>query len=84
MEIPSQQQTCKACGRPDKFDFHVPDEVWAAVVPEKYRNRVVCLYCFDDFAVEADVGYAPALQLLFFAGRRAVFEFKPLKAIDCP
>jgi hypothetical protein len=21
------QQTCKACGQPDKFDFHVPDEI---------------------------------------------------------
>jgi hypothetical protein len=30
---PRQRQTCKACGRPNKFDFHVPDKVWAAVVP---------------------------------------------------
>jgi hypothetical protein len=25
------RQTCKACHRPDKFDFNVPDDVWGRV-----------------------------------------------------
>jgi len=58
------QQTCKACGAPDKFDFTVPDNVWSAVVPPSYRNVVVCLYCFDEFAVERGVDYATAVTEL--------------------
>jgi hypothetical protein len=70
------RQTCKACGRQDKFDFSVPDDVWASVVRPELVNRVVCLACFDEFAREKGVDYAGALTTLFFAGDRAVFVFK--------
>lgn len=30
----AHRQTCKVCRQPHKFDFQVPDELWAAVVPE--------------------------------------------------
>jgi len=71
------QQTCKVCHRPDKFDFYVPDEIWQAVVPKEYRNRVVCLGCFDDFAAARQVDYATHLAAapLWFAGDAATFEF---------
>ncbi len=84
------RQTCKVCGRPDKFNFNVPDEVWAAVVPLRYQNRVVCLACFDDFARERQVDYATCLSVLWFAGDAATFEFRVKTAIpaewlaDCP
>lgn len=71
-----QQQTCKACGRPDKFDFHVPDEVWLSVVPDALCSRVVCLSCFDGFARERRVNYATRLSELWFAGEAATFEFQ--------
>jgi len=67
---------CKVCGRPDKFDFHVPDEIWRRAVPVRYVNRVVCLPCFDDFARETGVDYATAIDALYFAGDRATFIFK--------
>lgn len=70
-----RQQTCKVCKRPDKFDFDLPDDVWAEVVPHAYRNRVVCLACFDEFAREAGVEYAAHLRALYFAGDRAAFAF---------
>jgi hypothetical protein len=70
------RQTCKSCGRRDKFDFNVPDSLWAAVVPTEFRNRVVCLACFDDFAREAGVDYSRDLTTLYFAGDRAAFVFK--------
>ena len=73
--IDSQRQTCKACGRPDKFDFHVPDDVWAAVVPANLANRVVCLYCFDDFAMKNGVEYAEHIHTIYFAGDQATFIF---------
>jgi hypothetical protein len=55
------RQACKACGRQDKFDFHVSDDAWAYVVPAELVNRVVCLACFDEFARRKSVDYARAL-----------------------
>lgn len=80
--IDRMQQTCKVCLRPDKFDFHVPDDVWEAVVPSELRNRVVCLGCFDDFARERQVDYASCLSVLWFAGDAATFEFRVIAAIS--
>lgn len=79
---PQQQrrQTCKACGCPDKFNFHVPDDLWRRVVPARYQNSVVCLDCFDDFALAKHVDYADAIELLYFAGDRAVFTFQTVSA----
>jgi hypothetical protein len=76
------QQTCKACGAPDKFDFTVSNDVWRAVVPSPYRNGVVCLYCFDEFAVERGVDYATAVTELWFAGCKAVLAFTTKTAIN--
>jgi hypothetical protein len=70
----SQRQTCKACGLPDKFDFHVSNEIWAAVVPVHLLNRVVCLGCFDDFAYRKGVDYATSLRTVYFAGDKGVFR----------
>lgn len=69
------RQTCKRCGREDKFDFWVPDDVWAAAVPHRFRERVLCLACFDDFAYENRIDYAAHLSRLYFAGDQATFEF---------
>src|SRR3990167_10679689 len=66
-----QQQTCKVCGRSDKFDFSLPDAVWAAAVPAEYRSRVVCLYCFDEFAAQAGVAYGASPREGYFAGDAA-------------
>lgn len=86
---PSLRQTCKACGRPDKFDFHVPDHVWVAVVPTGLQKKVVCLFCFDAFAMERQIDYAAHLQTIYFAGDRAAFEFRtvwcvPVATDSCP
>lgn len=70
------RQRCKVCGYRDKFDFHVPDEIWQQVVPLKYQNRVVCLACFDDFAKKKGVDYSTALKELCFAGDIVSFQFQ--------
>jgi hypothetical protein len=80
-EDAAMRQTCKACGREDKFDFHVSDEVWNAVLPARLRNHVVCLGCFDDSARRRQVDYATCLRTLYFAGDRAVFEFRVAVAV---
>jgi len=69
-------QTCKMCGWRDKWDFHVPDAVWKAVVGPDLENRVVCLACFDDLAKQRGIDYSPHLRTLYFAGDKAVFEFR--------
>jgi hypothetical protein len=76
------RKLCGACGRPDKFVYHVPDDVWERVVPSVLRNRVVCLVCFDDFAAMRRLNYARDLTLaLRFAGDAATFEFELRRAI---
>jgi len=80
---PETQRRCKVCGRYDKFDFHLPDEIWRAAVPEEFVNRVVCLSCFDEFARQKGVDYAPYLHTLYFAGDRAAFTFSVESRDDC-
>ena len=63
------------CGQPDKFDFHVSDETWLAVVPKEFQNLVVCLYCFDEEAAAKGITFAADIRDLCFAGRSASFEF---------
>ena len=67
---------CAACGREDKFDFHVPNAIWEAVVPEWLQCHVVCLGCFDDLAAVAGVDYTPYIDTLYFAGDQATFTFR--------
>jgi hypothetical protein len=75
-----RRQKCKVCGCPDKFDFHVPDAIWEKIVPSRYLNKVVCLGCFDKFAFEKQVDYSGSLEVLYFAGDRAVFKFTAVSA----
>lgn len=70
------QQTCKVCGRSDKFNFHVPDDLWARVVPEEFRQRVVCLSCFDGFAATRDVDYGYDVRTLWFVGDAVTIKFE--------
>jgi len=77
----AHRQTCKVCRRPDKFNFHVPDGVWAAVVPPEFQQKVVCLYCFDDFALQRGVDYASAVHEVWFAGDKATLRLDVGRAI---
>ena len=63
------------CGQPEKFDFHMPDDVWRAVVPEPFQRYVICLYCFDEEAAVKGVTVAADLEHVCFAGRAASVEF---------
>jgi len=46
------REICKACFRPSSVGFAVPDEVWAAVKPERLPGDVLCLQCFTTLADE--------------------------------
>ena len=71
-----QRQKCKVCGCRDKFNFTVANDIWEDVVPEKYRNKVVCLACFDDFAQKKEVDYATSIKTMYFAGDKATIKFR--------
>jgi hypothetical protein len=76
------RQLCKVCGRPDKLEYRVPDQVWQRVVPSTLRNRVVCLTCFDDFAAMRRVNYATSIQLtLRFDGEAATLDLWVRQAV---
>jgi len=68
---------CGVCGCIDRFDFYVPDEVWESVVPEEYRDRAICLSCFDYFAYRENIDYSSAISdTIYFAGNTACFFLK--------
>jgi hypothetical protein len=75
-----KRQICRVCNCEDKFNFHVPDEVWREIVPSEYQSKVVCLPCFDDFARKQDVDYSDSIDVLYFAGRQASFKFQTVSA----
>ncbi len=79
-----QRQTCKSCGLPSEVCFHVPDDVWAAVVPHPLLNFVVCLTCFDMMAKKSGISYANKIcREAYFVGERGAFTFHVTHAMDC-
>lgn len=76
MRPDQQQQTCKVCGRPDYFNFHVSSETWWAVVPKVLLDTVVCLACFDMLAHKRGIDYSADLQTLYFSGAKLSVEFR--------
>ena len=46
------REICKLCWQINVVGFHVPDDVWTAVVPPEVRERIVCLPCFARLADE--------------------------------
>jgi hypothetical protein len=78
----NKRQTCKVCGRPDKFNFHVPDDVWTRAIPHQLASGVVCLFCFDALAEARGVDYASSLGEFWFAGDKAVVEFSVCRRIE--
>lgn len=51
-----EYQTCKRCNRAE-VDFLVPDSVWAQVSGQ-YKDKNLCLLCFDELAAEAGVWWS--------------------------
>ena len=62
------RELCKRCWRFNPVGFSVPDEVWNRVVPEEFRNRVLCIMCFDYFATEHGVDWAQCVELYPVSG----------------
>jgi len=77
-----KRQKCRICGCEEKFNFHVPDEIWKKAVPAEHRNQVICLSCFDSFARKENIAYSEEITDLLFAGDKAAVEFEPKSTKD--
>lgn len=58
-----RRETCKCCWTPSPVGFHVPDELWRAVVPERLQEEVLCIMCFARLADEAMVYWEKGIEL---------------------
>jgi hypothetical protein len=78
-------QRCKVCGKRDKLDFTVSDEIWKAIVPEPYQKDIVCLACFDALASQRGVDYADAIEKeIYFCGDKASFIMRIVIRKEAP
>ena len=41
----NQQQTCKKCGRAQRFEYSLDDSIWQRL-PKKWHNKCLCIECF--------------------------------------
>ena len=77
-----KRQRCSVCDCDEKFNFHIPDETWEIIVPQEYRQKVVCLSCFDAFARDKNIDYADSVNELYFAGEKATVKFDVASSED--
>lgn len=66
------REICKRCGRESPVGFDVPDEIWEKAVPPQYRDRVLCIHCFDELATRAGVDWTDAIKFWPASGMRAL------------
>lgn len=50
----SFREICCCCNRPSPVGFWVPDEIWNASVPLRFK-AILCIACFARFADEAGI-----------------------------
>lgn len=58
----ASREICKLCYHVNAVGFSVPDQLWASVVPEHIRERVVCLACFTRLADEKLIAWDRDIQ----------------------
>lgn len=42
--------SCVICGCEENYVYHVPENWWRKIIPEKYWNEIVCAGCFHNYA----------------------------------
>ena len=58
-----QQSSCKVCGVITGFDFSVSDKDWGLIVPDQFRDSVLCPGCLQAFALQGGVsGWEPDVR----------------------
>lgn len=59
---------CAVCHQSVKFDYHVTDECWEAVVPKDKRLGVICLPCLDMLAEQKGIDISQSIEGMQFTG----------------
>ena len=58
----STRELCRLCYHPNAVGFRVPDDIWAAIVPEFAADSVVCLSCFTRIGDERAIPWDQAIE----------------------
>lgn len=74
-------QRCKVCGRVDRWNFQVDDKTWGAIVPNEFKDCVVCLPCFDYFASAKNIAYDLDREI-HFVGEKSIFKARIISKSD--
>jgi hypothetical protein len=61
---------CQRCNRAVVVGFNVPDEIWNAIIKDKFN--VVCLLCFDELSEGTGIEWEENIE--FFPVSRASWE----------
>lgn len=61
-------ETCKRCGRDQRLAWGVKDAIWDRAVPEKWRNKVLCLECFLELMDRECNNTAEIKEIIEFLG----------------
>lgn len=69
--------SCKNCFSQSMMDFVVSDEEWNKITSRKFRNEVLCLACFDNFAFQKSFKYE--ILEIHFAGNQNPFSLHSLQ-----
>lgn len=59
----THREICSLCHRVNRVGFHVPNNVWQAVVHKSNQNSIVCLECFSHRADEKYIEWDKDIQL---------------------
>jgi hypothetical protein len=60
-QIPTREM-CKLCHSVNRVGFIADSAVWEAVVPEPFRDSVVCLGCFTRIADEKLIAWEDEME----------------------
>ena len=60
--IDSTRERCAACQEVSPVGFHVPNEVWEAVVHPQFVHSILCVRCFVSRADEKLVAWDESIE----------------------
>lgn len=80
-------EVCKKCGRDQRLVWSVNDDCWDSIVPSEFKNKVLCLECFFEFADDKkEHVYVGNFNILGVATNEEVYRPRfletPLYALD--
>ena len=73
------RELCKCCYKFNPVGYNMPDEIWNKVVPEEFRNKVLCLTCFDYFATENGVDWTKHIEEVYFVSGAMHIKYEILE-----